>query len=203
MSVSNLKDKNWGIVGVIVGAIGASICCIGPLALLALGIGGAWVGNLAAFDAYRPFFILLTLGFLGYAFYRVYRKPEAEACAPGEACEHPRSSKVNRVSLWIVTVLALGLMAFPYLAPGLAKAGQQQAQTSRAETVILQVQNMTCDGCALTVQKSLEGVDGVISARATFDPPRAVVQFDPAKVTPAKLTKATGKAGYPTVVEKN
>ncbi|EPE6977334.1 MULTISPECIES: mercuric transporter MerT family protein [Gammaproteobacteria] len=27
-------------------AIGASVCCVGPLVLLALGVGGTWVGAL-------------------------------------------------------------------------------------------------------------------------------------------------------------
>lgn len=202
MSTSNLKNKNWGIVGVVLGAIGASICCVGPLVLLALGIGGAWVGSLSAFDVYRPYFMVLTFAFLGYAFYRVYRKPKAEACAPGSACEHPRSNKVNQISLWIVTVLALGLMAFPYIAPGLASTARQQVQAGHAETVALKISNMTCDACALTVQKSLENVDGVLSAKATFYPPRAVVQYDPAKVKPEQLSKATANVGYPAEVEK-
>ncbi len=37
--------------------IGASLCCIGPLVLLSLGIGGAWVSSLTALTPYRPYFI--------------------------------------------------------------------------------------------------------------------------------------------------
>ena len=42
-------------------SIGASACCVGPLLLLSLGIGGAWIGNLAALERYRPVFIALVL----------------------------------------------------------------------------------------------------------------------------------------------
>ena len=37
-------------------AIGASVCCVGPLVLLALGIGGAWIANLTALEPLRPWF---------------------------------------------------------------------------------------------------------------------------------------------------
>ncbi len=35
----------------------ASTCCLGPLALVALGFSGAWIGNLTALEPYRPIFI--------------------------------------------------------------------------------------------------------------------------------------------------
>ncbi len=50
-----------------VAAAGASACCIGPLLLLALGIGGAWAGG-AALEQYRCLFIALTFVFLGTAY---------------------------------------------------------------------------------------------------------------------------------------
>src|SRR5881398_1114070 len=58
-----LNAKGSLVAGVLA-AIGASVCCVVPLVLLALGIGGAWVGNLTAFEPYRPLFIGLTLLFL-------------------------------------------------------------------------------------------------------------------------------------------
>ncbi len=196
------KAGKWGVIGVILGAIGASICCIGPLALLALGISGAWVGGLAAFEAYRPIFMGITFIFLGFAFYQVYRKPQAAACEPGSACATPRGRRFNKTALWSVTILALGLMAFPYLAPGLANTAKQAAvQTAAAQKVVLNVHNMTCGGCALTTQKSLTRLDGVISAEVTFEPPQAVVVYDADKLSVADLTKATKNAGYPSEVK--
>lgn len=44
-------------------AIGASVCCVGPLVLLALGVGGTWVGALTMMEPLRPLFIGLTLLF--------------------------------------------------------------------------------------------------------------------------------------------
>lgn len=42
-------------------AILASACCLGPLVLIALGFSGAWIGNLAVLDPYRPIFIGVAL----------------------------------------------------------------------------------------------------------------------------------------------
>lgn len=55
----------WGLVGAVLSALGASICCLGPLLLLGLGVGGAWVRNLTAMEKYRPFWTAATLIFLG------------------------------------------------------------------------------------------------------------------------------------------
>src|SRR5258708_16920370 len=43
--------------GGILGALAASSCCIVPLILFSLGIGGAWIGNLTALAPYKPLFV--------------------------------------------------------------------------------------------------------------------------------------------------
>ncbi len=96
-------------------AVGASVCCVGPLLLLALGIGGTWVGSLTAMEPYRPFFIGLTLLFLGLAFRKLYMV--APACTPDTPCADPRTIKRQRQTFWSVAVLLLGLLAVPWLAP--------------------------------------------------------------------------------------
>lgn len=96
-------------------AIGASVCCVGPLVLLALGIGGSWVGHLTAMEPYRPLFIGMTLVFLGLAFRQLYLVPQV--CAPGTPCADTTTIKRQRLIFWIVGVLLLGLLAVPLLAP--------------------------------------------------------------------------------------
>lgn len=67
--------------------------------------------------------------------------------------------------------------------------------TSR--TVVLDVQNMTCPLCSLTIQKALEKVPGVAGAKVDYDKKTATVKFDPEKASPAALIKATTDAGFP------
>jgi periplasmic mercuric ion binding protein len=68
------------------------------------------------------------------------------------------------------------------------------------QTVTLEVKNMTCAVCPITVKKALERVPGVTDAKVDFDKKIASVSFDPDKASPAELTKATADAGYPSSV---
>lgn len=95
-------------------AIGASACCVVPLLLLALGIGGSWVSRLTAMEPYRPIFIGLTLLFLWLAFRQLYLVPQA--CEPGTPCTDPNTLRRQRLIFWIVGVLLLGLIAVPLVA---------------------------------------------------------------------------------------
>ena len=108
-------------VGGIFGALAASSCCIVPLILFSLGIGGAWIGNLTALAPYKPLFVSGTVGVLGYGFYLVYWKPR-RACADGAACARPIPSRLVQIALWIATVLVIAAFAFDYVAPLLLHA---------------------------------------------------------------------------------
>ena len=68
------------------------------------------------------------------------------------------------------------------------------------QTVTLEVKNMSCAVCPITVKKALEKVSGVTSVTVDFDKKSATVTFDPDKVSPATLAKATSDAGYPSTL---
>jgi len=68
------------------------------------------------------------------------------------------------------------------------------------QTVTLDVQNMTCAVCPITVKKALEKVSGVTNATVDFEKKTASVTFDPDKASPATLAKATSDARYPSTV---
>jgi mercuric ion transport protein len=107
--------------GGILGALAASSCCIVPLVLFSLGIGGAWIGNLTALAPYKPLFGTGTAGLLGYGFYLVYWKPR-RPCADAAACARPIPSRIVQLALWIATVIVVAAFAFDYIAPLLLRA---------------------------------------------------------------------------------
>lgn len=95
------------------GAVLASLCCLGPLLLLALGFSGAWLANLTLLEPYRPFFIGLSLLALLFAGQRIFRS--APACRAGESCS-PSPQRQRGVTLfWVVSTLMLLALIFPYL----------------------------------------------------------------------------------------
>jgi mercuric ion transport protein len=123
----------WGLIGAVVSAVGASVCCVGPLLLLAMGIGGAWVGNLTAMEKYRPLWTAATLIFLGSAFLKAYRRPKKEPCCPSDA-GRPETGRRNRILLWVVAVFALGLLFLPYILP-YAFAGENGGSMATRQVV--------------------------------------------------------------------
>ena len=93
-----------------------------PLALFSLGVGGAWIGNLAALAPYQPYFVAATLLFLGTGFVMVYRKPKATVGDGGALCARPVAGRITKTALWLSTVLVAAAAAFPYVAPLLLDA---------------------------------------------------------------------------------
>ena len=69
-------------------------------------------------------------------------------------------------------------------------------------TATLDVSNMDCAVCPITVRESLKRVPGVASAKVDFKTKRAWVVFDPAKAAPETLTKASADAGFPSKVSQ-
>ncbi len=205
MKLNNNSKSKGGLTGAVLAAIAASICCVGPLVLLALGVSGAWVGNLTALEPYQPYFMGITFLFLGYAFYRIYRNPKTEECAPGSYCANPKSDKINKISLWSVTLLILILFAVPYVARVSASVQNDSAESSMISAdnlaiVTLEVPGMTCGACPLTVQKSLKNLTGVIKAEVGLEQKKAVVLYNPQTVTSKQMIEATTNAGYPSTV---
>ena len=106
------QTNNRSIIAAVLAAIGASLCCVGPLILISLGISGAWIGTLTALEPYRPIFIGITVLFLFLAFRKLYIVPRQ--CAPEDACVIPTTLRNQRIIFWVVTVLLIALLAFPY-----------------------------------------------------------------------------------------
>lgn len=65
------------------------------------------------------------------------------------------------------------------------------------QTAILDVKNMTCSMCSITIHKALEKVPGVIEAKVDFDQKTATVKYDADKTSPSALVRATTNAGFP------
>ncbi len=108
-------DAKGSLFAGVLTAISASVCCVGPLVLITLGISGAWISSLTALEPVRPAFIVLTVAFLGLAFRRIYvRRP---VCAPGAQCAEPKVVARQRRVFWIVAAMVLGLLSAPSLAP--------------------------------------------------------------------------------------
>ena len=109
------RQADHTLVAGALAAIGASVCCVVPLVLLMMGIGGAWIASLTALEPLRPWFIAATFLFVGLAFRRLYF--QQPACEPGDACARSSVLKRQRLIFWIVALVLLALLSVPWLAP--------------------------------------------------------------------------------------
>ena len=64
------------------------------------------------------------------------------------------------------------------------------------ETLEFPVEGMSCAACSSRLQKRLDALDGVLHANVNLALARAQVEFVPAQVTPADITKRVEKTGF-------
>lgn len=109
------KSKSAALTVGGLAAILGSTCCLGPLLLIAIGFSGAWIANLAKLEPYRPIFIGIASIAMFFGWREIYRP--ATQCNPGDVCALPPTKRLYKVLFWIVVVLVLIALSFPYLAP--------------------------------------------------------------------------------------
>ena len=113
-------------VGGVAAAFLGSLCCVGPLLFVTLGVGA---GFASAFEPLRPLFGVLMLALLAAGFWAVYGRRAmllpraasagmgapggAPACASAASRAAPTRRGRDVAVLWSATVLALVLWTFP------------------------------------------------------------------------------------------
>ncbi len=117
-----------------------------PLLLLG-GISGA--GMTTFVSDYRPIFMVVTFGFLGFAFYVTYR-PRRATAPPNENSNAPpsrprpgRSSIMtfNKLMLWAATVIAVVFLFFPQSFTSFVAASDEF--TADMDRTVLRIEGMT------------------------------------------------------------
>lgn len=96
-------------------AILASACCLGPLVLITIGVSGAWISNLTLLAPFQPYFVGAALVALFFAYRQIWRAPQT--CEPGQVCALPPVNRAYKFLFWVVVVLVMAAVGFPYLAP--------------------------------------------------------------------------------------
>lgn len=102
--------------GSLFGALTASSCCILPVVLFSLGIGGVWIANFTQLAPYQPIFIAATVTFLGAGYWLVYRASR-QACATDQACARSLPNRLVMAILVAATVIVIVAFGFDLVAP--------------------------------------------------------------------------------------
>ncbi len=89
-------------------ALGASTCCVVPLTLGAVGVGGTLLSTLTALAPYQTAFRLLAIVLLGAGFWLIYarRSPAPDATA----CPTVPSRPVTKGLLWAGAIVMAAVL---------------------------------------------------------------------------------------------
>lgn len=185
-----MKEKFFA-GGSILTAVLASSCCIGPLILAAIGVGGA--SFFAPIAKYRFIFIGITFAFIGVAYYFTYGR---RACCPGES--RKRRLWTQEVPLWAITAFAVGLTAFTYTRDFIGRKNEPSLFEKDLQVLTLKVEGITCASCAKTVRSTIFKVNGVKAVNVDLKSGEVHVGLkkDLDFIPLQELLKALKKKGY-------
>jgi mercuric ion transport protein len=90
-------------------AFGVAACCALPLLLISLGLGTAWLGEIASIAEPNRDFLLVfaALALAGGAFFLLRQQRHAARCGPNGACTPPAARMITLVGLIIGVALLI------------------------------------------------------------------------------------------------
>jgi mercuric ion transport protein len=114
-AVATGTSTGWLAGGGIVAALLASACCVLPLVLFPLGIGGAWIRQLTAFAPYQPWFwgagaVFVVAGLIS-------TRRGRRTCRVEGACRPSRGQRLAHVALWVAAGLLAVSALWPWIVP--------------------------------------------------------------------------------------
>lgn len=198
-----MKKESVAIGGAVLAALGASLCCIGPLLFVVIGIGA--FSAAAVFERGRPYLLAAAVLALAFGFYCVYFR--RESCEPGDACATKPVTRAGRLGLWIASLAVLAFALSPFYVGYISAAmvrGKGEAVTRPAgdsssnslESVVIEVEGMDCASCEMPIKAALEKNPGVRSATVSYERKKAEVIYDGTKTDINQIKQAIDSTGY-------
>jgi len=179
-------------------AITASLCCITPVLALISGTSGM-ASTFAWLEAFRPFFIGLTVLVLGFAWYQKLKsKSQQEIDCACENDVKPSFLQSKRFLLF-VTLFAGLMLAFPYFSGLFYTQPTKEiiyVQQDNMVDITFTVEGMTCSGCENHIESEVNKLDGIVSVKASYEKSNTTVKYDRTKVTEQRIIKAINNTGY-------
>ncbi|MDP2412728.1 mercuric transport protein MerTP [Daejeonella sp.] len=179
-------------------ALAASLCCITPVMALLAGASGA-ASAFSWLDPARPYLIGLAVVALSYAWYKSFSTGHNVECEPDGVCKiENKSFLASRTFLTFITILAIGLMAFPYYSKIFYPQPEKQTvivSSKKLQQVSYKVSGMTCASCEETIKHSVNLLPGVVETKADYDSGTASIKYDPSKIDKNAIIKAINATG--------
>ena len=181
-------DLKAAAIGIKAGVL-SSLCCVGALVLVLLGIGT--VSAALSLTQYRPYFIVLGLAFMAAATWYHFKR----SCNDG-ACKLDKKQFIaTALAVYAVILVVLLYAVVPALAP-MVFSSQPPVTVSASpdvKQVSLGIEGMTCPGCADIVENSMLKKQGILKAEVSYEEASAVVWYDPGMIDEDEIVKTVPK----------
>src|SRR5262249_33486962 len=166
-----MKVKQAGILS----AILASICCVGPLLLVAIGVGSG-----AVFIGRNYwFFIIGGVAVLTWAWVKYLQEKTVCDCQY-KPMQRRRSAMLALLSSTVLVFGFAGLNISRYMFASVPVATETQLANG-LNRVTISVEGLSCVACEIPVRHALRRIDGVRSVQVNARTKTAAVDYEPAK----------------------
>jgi mercuric ion binding protein len=99
-----------------------------------------------------------------------------------------------------IQILLFSLLSGACFVPTVYAKSPSQTQNNE-QSIVLNVQNMSCAMCKFTIKKALSSVEGTKQVSVNYEDKTAKVIFNSQKTNTGALIKAITNAGYPATVQ--
>ena len=107
------KKQKLSFVGIVVSALLAISCCVGPAVFLLTGASISFLGSLSFLEPYKPYFIASGATFLGIAFWTTFIKKKKCACPADHKKAHlAQILTITGLLLFIASLFFTKLITF-------------------------------------------------------------------------------------------
>jgi mercuric ion transport protein len=93
-------------------SVTASICCLGPFALLATGVSGAWMSRLMIFEPLQPLLIVVTALLFALAGWKLFYA--RKTIVKGGSCSIQLASTQQKTLFFVAGILSIILLSSEY-----------------------------------------------------------------------------------------
>lgn len=206
------KSASLKLIGLgVLSAVAASLCCVTPVLAIIAGSAGL-ASSFSWLAPARPYLIGITVILLAFAWYRKLKpvKPSADsskdvACT----CEEDRHPSFfrSRAFLLIITIFAILALTFSYYGNIFYPTAKKQATVASfkrgpVKQAELAITGMDCEACAKGIKYVLSTLPGYVNAKVSYKSGKAVVIFDPMKISITQVDSAVNSTGYQVVQHK-
>ena len=169
-------------------ALIASLCCLGPIVLIILGLGGLGVG--AAIGKYHWYFILgaVVLQTVGWRSYFTQKK----SC-DSRGCEMKNKGITRNVLILsvLVVIFFAGMNIYTY-----AFGGEKVLTSESGTRLSIPIEGMTCVSCEVAINMAVKKLPRVYEVKASAKNQNALVSYDPKRTSLDEIIANINKTGY-------